>query len=218
MLSPWEILIRLILAVIAGGLIGLEREIHGRAAGFRTQILVCLGATLIMLLSIYGFAASGIDEARWDPARLAAQVVSGIGFLGAGTILRDGPSIKGLTTAASLWVVAGIGLAIGSGFYLGAVITTVLAFLTLVYRVERYLLPHGERSLRLHVADRPGQLGAIATLLGQRRVNIRTMKVDTTPDGECYVEMRVETPYGIRLEDLMEELSSLPEVKEITWQ
>jgi len=218
MLSPWEILLRLSLAVIAGGLIGLEREIHGRAAGFRTQILVCLGATLIMLISIYGFAASGIDEARWDPARLAAQVVSGIGFLGAGTILRDGPSIKGLTMAASLWVVAGIGLAIGSGFYLGAVITTVLGFLTLVYRVERYLLPHGERSLQLHVADRPGQIGAIATLLGQRRVNIRTMKVDTTSGGECYVEMRVETPYGIRLEDLMEELSSLPDVKEIKWQ
>ena len=100
MLSPWEILLRLSLAVIAGGLIGLEREIHGRT-GFRTQILVCLGATLIMLLSIYGFAASGIDEA--DGIR---QISSSGGkwyrFSWCRYILRDGPSIKGLTTAASL--------------------------------------------------------------------------------------------------------------------
>ena len=171
-----------------------------------------------MLISIYGFAESGIDGSRWDPGRLAAQVVSGIGFLGAGTILREGLSIKGLTTAASLWVVAGIGLAIGSGFYLGAVIATLLAVLTLVNKLEQYLLPHEERSLRLQVADRPGQLAAIATLLGQRRVNIRTMTVDTTDDGECYVEMRVETPHGIQLEGLMQELSSLSEVKEISWQ
>ena len=218
LLTQWEILLRLILAVAAGGLIGLEREIHGRAAGFRTQILVCLGSTLIMLISIYGFANAGIEGTRWDPGRLAAQVVSGIGFLGAGTILREGLSIKGLTTAASLWVVAGIGLAIGSGFYLGAVVATLLAVLTLVNKLEQYLLPHEERSLQLHVADKPGQLAAIATLLGQRRVNIRTMKVDTTDDGECYVEMRVETPHSIRLEGLMEELSSLPEVKEIKWQ
>ncbi len=217
MLTQWEIILRLVLAVAAGGLIGLEREIHGRAAGFRTQILVCLGSTLIMLISIYGFEMSGIITTR-DPARLAAQVVSGIGFLGAGTILREGTSIKGLTTAASLWVVAGIGLAIGAGFYLGAVVATILAVLTLVNRLEKYLLPHEERSLMMHIADKPGQLAAIATLLGQKRVNIRTMKVDTTDDGECYVEMKVETPHTLRLEVLMQELSALPEVKEITWQ
>ncbi|NLJ85114.1 MAG: MgtC/SapB family protein [Firmicutes bacterium] len=215
MITQWEILIRLVLAVAAGGLIGLEREIHGRAAGFRTHILVCLGSTLIMLLSIYGFTGAPVQG---DPARLAAQVVSGIGFLGAGTILREGLSIKGLTTAASLWVVAGIGLAIGSGFYLGAVIATVLAVLTLVNKLEQYLIPHEERSLRLHIADKPGQVAAIATHLGQRRVNIRSMKLDTTDDGECYVEMRVETPYSFRMERLLEELSNLPEVKEINLQ
>ena len=194
MLTQWEIILRLVLAVAAGGLIGLEREIHGRAAGFRTQILVCLGSTLIMLISIYGFDMSGMSGTTRDPARLAAQVVSGIGFLGAGTIMREGTSIKGLTTAASLWVVAGIGLAIGAGFYLGAVVATIIAVLTLVNRLEQYLLPHEERSLRLHIADRPGQLAAIATLLGQKRVNIRTMNVDTTDDGECHVEMKLQTP------------------------
>ncbi|HHV93322.1 MAG TPA: MgtC/SapB family protein [Firmicutes bacterium] len=217
MVTKWEIILRLVLAVAAGGLIGLEREIHGRAAGFRTQILVCLGSTLVMLISIYGFETAGVSTAP-DPARLAAQVVSGIGFLGAGTILREGASIKGLTTAASLWVVAGIGLALGAGFYLGAVVATILAVLTLVNRLEKYLLPHDERSLRLHIADQPGQLAAVATLLGQKRVNIRSMNVDTTDDGECHVEMKVETPHNLRLEVLMQELSALPEVKEISWQ
>jgi putative Mg2+ transporter-C (MgtC) family protein len=217
-LTQWEIILRLVLAVAAGGLIGLEREIHGRAAGFRTQILVCLGSTLIMLISIYGFDMSGMSGTTRDPARLAAQVVSGIGFLGAGTIMREGTSIKGLTTAASLWVVAGIGLAIGAGFYLGAVVATIIAVLTLVNRLEQYLLPHEERSLRLHIADRPGQLAAIATLLGQKRVNICTMNVDTTDDGECHVEMKLQTPHTLRVEALIQELSALPEVKEITWQ
>lgn len=217
MITQWEILLRLVLAVAAGGLIGLEREIHGRAAGFRTHILVCLGSTLIMLLSIYGFPEVSGPWSR-DPARLAAQVVSGIGFLGAGTILREGLSIRGLTTAASLWVVAGIGLAIGSGFYLAAVFTTALAVLTLVNKLEQFLIPHEERFLRLHIADKPGQMAAIATHLGQRRVNIRSMKLDTTDNGECYLEMRVECPYSMRVERIMEELSGLPEVKEISWQ
>ncbi|HBL37110.1 MAG TPA: methyltransferase, partial [Firmicutes bacterium] len=106
-------------ATLLGAVIGLEREQHGRPAGLRTHILVALGSCLIMLVSIYGFP-SGTGS---DPARLAAQVVSGIGFLGAGTILRDGTSIRGLTTAASLWVVAGIGLAAGTGFYWAAAIT-----------------------------------------------------------------------------------------------
>ena len=216
MITQWEILLRLVLAVAAGGLIGLEREIHGRAAGFRTHILVCLGSTLVMLLSIYGFPQAAVHWSRFDPARLAAQVVSGIGFLGAGTILREGLSIRGLTTAASLWVVAGIGLAIGSGFYLAAVFATALAVLTLVNKLEQYLIPHEERFLRLHIADRPGQVAAIATHLGQRRVNIRSMKLDTTDDGECYMEMRVECPYSVRVERIMEELSGLPEVKEIS--
>lgn len=105
-------IIRLLLAGLMGGIIGLERESHGRPAGLRTHIIVSLGSCLIMLVSIYGFE----DAGNRDPARLAAQVISGIGFLGAGTILREGATIIGLTTAASLWVVAGIGLAMGAVF------------------------------------------------------------------------------------------------------
>src|SRR5690606_39922495 len=109
-------------------------------AGFRTHILVCLGSALIMLISIYGVSDFIKEEnVRADPARLAAQVVSGIGFLGAGTILRHGLTVSGLTTAASLWVVAGIGLAVGAGYMFGAVLTTILTLvsLELLNRMER---------------------------------------------------------------------------------
>lgn len=129
-ISHWELTLRILFALVVGGLIGLEREFGQHSAGFRTHILVCLGSALIMLLSLYGFSVFMEEpNVRADPARLAAQVISGIGFLGAGTILRNGNSISGLTTAASLWVVAALGLAVGAGFYYGALLT---AFLVLV--------------------------------------------------------------------------------------
>src|SRR5690554_517318 len=148
--SPWEIdqiemMLRLGLALGLGGLIGLERETSSRAAGLRTNILVCVGSALIMLLSMYGFA-DFVNEptVRIDPARLAAQVISGIGFLGAGVILFNGFSLTGLTTAATLWVVAGIGLASGAGFYYPAIATTfvVLFSLLILNKVEnKWLKP-----------------------------------------------------------------------------
>ena len=107
-----ELLVRLALGCLLGGLIGIEREKNRHPAGFRTHILVCVGATLIMLCNIYIFEEYK-SYANIDPARLGAQVISGIGFLGAGTILKEGVTVKGLTTAASLWSVAGIGLAVG---------------------------------------------------------------------------------------------------------
>jgi putative Mg2+ transporter-C (MgtC) family protein len=131
-INEWEMTLRILVALVIGGLIGLEREWGDHAAGFRTHILVCLGSALIMLLSIYGFSAFiGQPHVNADPARLAAQVISGIGFLGAGTILRNGTSISGLTTAASLWVVAALGLAVGAGFYYGALLTTLLVLISL---------------------------------------------------------------------------------------
>lgn len=129
-MSGFQILIRLLVALILGGLVGLERGAQGRAAGFRTHILVCMGSALIMMTSMHIFE---IYKARAvaDPGRIAAQVVSGIGFLGAGTILRFRKTIRGLTTAASLWAVAGIGLAVGSGFYFAAILTVIFALVTL---------------------------------------------------------------------------------------
>ena len=117
-----EILFRLLLAAILGALVGFEREVHGRPAGIRTYLILCLGSALIMVMSeylSYGLVEKlPMDTLRFDPARIAAQAVTGIGFLGAGVILRYKDTIRGLTTAACVWVVCAIGLAIGAGFYL----------------------------------------------------------------------------------------------------
>ncbi len=134
-LHGWGIILFLLLTLLAtivsAGIVGFERELHGHAAGLRTHILISLGASLIMSLSIFAFPVN--NGYTRDPARLAAQVVSGIGFIGAGTIMQNGTGIKGLTTAASLWVCGGIGLACGSGFIveglLGAITTFAVLFL-----------------------------------------------------------------------------------------
>ena len=132
--------VRLVLAAILGGIVGIERGSGDRPAGFRTHILVCVGSALFMLVSMYGFdeltPAEALHEgdlgARRDSARIAAQVVSGIGFLGAGTILHEGLTIRGLTTAASLWMVSAIGLAVGSGMFFLSTMATVITMITLV--------------------------------------------------------------------------------------
>ena len=125
MITETQMIIRLMLAAFLGGTVGIEREINSKAAGFRTHILVCIGSCLIMLTSMHMFDIyRGVVSV--DPGRIAAQVVSGIGFLGAGTIIRSRASVLGLTTAASLWSIAGIGLAVGSGLFIVSIFTTVL--------------------------------------------------------------------------------------------
>jgi len=132
MLTEMETMLRLTLSVVLGGLIGMERELHRRAAGLRTHILVCLGSCLMMLTSVYLFDIYN-NGIRIDVTRMAAGVITGIGFLGAGAIMKEGDGVKGLTTAASVWVACGIGLAIGCGFYLGSIFCTVLALVTLFF-------------------------------------------------------------------------------------
>lgn len=125
-----EIFIRLLLSIILSGLIGFEREFTNKPAGFRTHILICIGSTTVMLCSIIMFEQYS-PYTTMDPARLGAQVISGIGFLGAGTIIREGFNVKGLTTAASTWAVGCIGLAVGSGYYELSIISTLIVFSTL---------------------------------------------------------------------------------------
>ena len=141
-LSPQDldITMRLVIATLLGGLIGIEREMHGKEAGFRTYALVCVGAALMMVVSIQIYELYK-GSAEVDPSRIAAQVVSGIGFLGAGAIIRFPQGIKGLTTAAGIWTAAGIGLACGMGQYHPAVITTILVLMILVIfsKVNRWL-------------------------------------------------------------------------------
>ena len=130
-MSDNQIIIRLVLSVVLSGFIGLERQLHRRTAGLRTHILDSLGSCLIMLTSLYVFDIYK-DKVPLDPTRIAAGVITGIGFLGAGAIIREREGVKGLTTAASLWVVAAIGLAVGCGFYKPALITTVLTIAVLL--------------------------------------------------------------------------------------
>ena len=121
-----EFILRLVLAAILGGLVGYERESHSKEAGFRTHILVALGSALIMMVSQYGFFEVIQTDIKVDPSRIAAQVVSGVGFLGAGVIFKENGSIKGLSTAAGLWCVAALGLSIGCGLYTLAILATIL--------------------------------------------------------------------------------------------
>jgi len=133
MLGDFQIITRLFLSVVLSGFIGMERQIHRRTAGLRTHILVSLGSCLIMLTSLYVFDIYS-SRVSLDPARIAAGVITGIGFLGAGAILRDREEgVKGLTTAASLWLVAGIGLAVGCGFYVASLFTTALSLAVLFF-------------------------------------------------------------------------------------
>ena len=135
-----QIIIRLVLSIILSSLIGLERELRHKAAGLRTHVLVGLSSCLLMLVSIY--VAKGPEgEFLFDPGRIAVGVVTGIGFLGAGTIIRFGVSVKGLTTAASLWAVAALGLAIGCGFYVGGCATAALIVISLL------MLSHFEKNV-----------------------------------------------------------------------
>ncbi|GAA3410911.1 MgtC/SapB family protein [Paenibacillus hodogayensis] len=228
--SPWELsslhmTLRLVLALAFGGLVGFEREQNNHPAGFRTHILVCLGSCLIMLLSMYGFGQFASETSvRLDPARLAAQVITGIGFLGAGTIIFNGNSISGLTTAASLWVVAAIGLATGAGFYYSATITTLFVLLSLwiLNKVEkRWLRGKRLRSVRIEMPDSPGILTAITGIMNAKGAEIRKLTVEQLRTSEEGRErLRIELSVRLAKPDLLvalaEELHHLPDVTNIS--
>ena len=140
--------VRLAVAAGFGMLIGIEREIREHAAGLRTHILVCVGACLFTIVSAFGFDVVGGDTLRSDPTRVASNIVTGVGFLGAGAIMREGLSVRGLTTAASLWMVAAIGMAVGLGMYFASGIAVVITLLSL------WVLRPFRRRLRAAVGDR----------------------------------------------------------------
>jgi putative Mg2+ transporter-C (MgtC) family protein len=220
LISQGEVILRLIVATAFGGLIGLERESHKRPAGFRTHILVCVGSALIMIISQYAFLEFS-GKLGYDPGRIAAQVISGIGFLGAGTILREGSTIKGLTTAASLWVVAGIGLAVGTGFYVSAAVTTGLVVIVLVVfdRFERRFIASRRDTLFVHVSDRPGQLGAIASILGRYGVSIREVDMETLgEESEAAINLSLEVPFSVPKDRLLSEITEVDGVIHVGYE
>ncbi len=177
--NPVTVVLRVILAALAGALVGLEREFHGRAAGLRTHMMVSLGAALTTMIGLYAVTELGMSS---DPLRVGAQVISGVGFLGAGTILlRGGGSrITGLTTAAGLWTAASIGLAVGMGFYLGAFLTVfaVMLTFTLVSRVELHMNRKRQRmALYLELMD----IDAVRPMLSLLRTEYGLLEAQVTP-------------------------------------
>ncbi len=192
-MQEWEICLRLVLSCAMGGIIGYERQMRHKSAGLRTNMLVALGSCLIMLLSqaLYDHVEGKTNA---DPARLAAQVVSGIGFLGAGAIMKEGLTVTGLTTAATLWVVAGVGLAVGAGFYLSAGVTTAIVFLILgnLSRLDAWVDHDHMLSLSIHTVDRPGQIMRISACIEDLHLRSRGVKVKTDEDeAETSSERRV---------------------------
>ena len=225
MISTPEIILRIFLAAIIGGLIGIEREVSNRPAGLRTHVLVTLGATLIMLISIDGFDMIG-DGKLADPSRLAAQVVSGIGFLGAGTILRTGNTITGLTTAASLWVSAGIGLGIGVGYYLGTILTAAIVLLTLMSlrTIEKRVLKQKYKTVEIVSSNRPGIIGQIGVIFGNHNISIKDITVlddnnkDEDDSGRMETRFLLKVPNFYDTYNLYKELYAISGVISITYQ
>jgi putative Mg2+ transporter-C (MgtC) family protein len=218
-----EVTLRLLVAAALGGAIGVERELREREAGLRTHMLVSVGSALFTLVSAYGFhdfLVNGGALVRTDPTRIAAQIVSGIGFLGAGAIIRQGLSVRGLTTAATLWLVAAIGMASGAGYYSAALIATAGAIIslgplrTVAYRVLNRFRPATERLIvQLHTGASPaGLVGEIERLGGR----IETMEVAQDADRRR-VQLEVGLPRPAAAHEIVLALAELEGVLEVRW-
>ncbi|ACD95044.1 MgtC/SapB family protein [Trichlorobacter lovleyi] len=221
-LSSFEIqlLIRLLLATLLGGLIGLERELHGRPAGFRTHLMVALGAALYMGVSLHFYqvygALSGNLAVRVDPGRVAAQIVVGIGFLGAGAIIRENASVRGLTTAACLWVAAAIGTACGAGMLLIAVVVTAISLVSLLVlkRVEEGLSRDIYQQVMVSSEYREGQSERIAQAVRDCGSDLMESGIARDVEaGTVTFEFRVRVISGIATCKLVDVLSGIEGVK-----
>lgn len=220
----FSMLLRLLAAAVLGGIVGMERGSGDRPAGFRTHILVCVGSALFMLVSMYGFGdihdiqrfePGHYAGQSWDASRIASQVVSGIGFLGAGTILHEGLTIKGLTTAASLWMVSAIGLTVGSGMYFVSFAATAITMLTLVtfHSWEKRFAgaSRNERGfVRIDTDNRPGAITAITEFLSSYNSEIKSMNVKhNKADNHLILELYLKVAKNTDTSQMMKGLAKL---------
>ena len=223
-LSWIEILLRVSLAGALGGAIGIERELRDREAGLRTHMLVAVGSALFTLVSAYGFR--DFDYGRTtgftlDPTRISAQIVTGIGFLGAGAIIRQGISVRGLTTAATLWIVAAIGLASGAGYYSAAVITTgfvLFALYPLRILAFRLMAPIRRDQGRLSVelaAD--GNVSELLGVLERHRVQVRSLDIEHAGESRI-VAVEAQLPDLARTAVVLDDVKQLDDVRRVEWQ
>jgi putative Mg2+ transporter-C (MgtC) family protein len=208
---------RLVVAAALGGLIGAEREIHGHPAGIRTHMLVALGSGLFTVLSIHGFGqgpGSGID-----PTRIAAQIVTGIGFLGAGAILKDGVVIRGLTTAASLWATAAVGLAVGAGEYViaavasGVILVSLWPINALAERLHGTTLP--EVQLRLHI-ERVDLVGEVSAVLASHKVEVGSIGTQRLGKDSYRADLSLRSRTAAAILAAVEAISRIPGVEIIS--
>lgn len=210
-----SIVFKLILAGILGGIVGFEREYKSRPAGLRTNMLVCVGAALVQITSINYAKNNGIII---DPMRLGAQVISGIGFLGAGTIIKEGVNIKGLTTAASLWVVACIGLATGSGLYFEAVVATIIILISLktFMRLEKKIVRERKQFIiEVSAKNNPGTLGVIGNALGTLDIQIQNVEMNLVNEFSVHIELLLKLSRPMKEEEIIGVLMNKPGIESI---
>lgn len=217
----WEtVLLRLALASVFGAVIGLERERKNWSAGMRTHMMVCLGSALIIIISSYGFNDVIGDHIELDPSRVAAQVVSGIGFLGAGIIIFQKPGlIRGLTTASGLWTVAGIGLATGAGMYLAAAFATGIAFfiLLILQRIERRLTrKYKEHLVRIAIIPEADPHQIIDKLMAKTEKDIKNFSFNKNKKGYM-IEINFDEFDISEIGPVLSDIEKNENVEEIHW-
>jgi putative Mg2+ transporter-C (MgtC) family protein len=210
---------KMLLSLIAGGLVGLNRERHNQPAGFRTHILICMGACLLMILSIY-IPQTYFGFKNGDPGRIAAQVVSGIGFLGAGAIIRLGTNVRGITTAASIWLISAVGMAIGAGLYTVAFFVVILALFTLIVleRLEHRFFPSILlKTLTLTLSNSNYEGDKIKAILKKSKITISDYSVDIQNNNGKPNEiiLIVKIPETLDLTHLIHQLNALPNLSAI---
>jgi putative Mg2+ transporter-C (MgtC) family protein len=227
----YEVLLRLLLAIIVGGLIGYEREYKNRPAGFRTHILVCIGASVTSMIQLYSIQETSnmilqhpvlASALKADIGRLGAQVITGVGFLGAGTIIHDKGSVKGLTTAASVWVVACIGLAVGLGYYLLSVASTIGVFLVLVIlkRIEARVFHRSKvTKLEIQYNNRIELVKKIEEYFSGRGIKVKNIEFEIEDDEDTSYKTSLYTvllPRHISKSELIRDLCYNDEIIKVT--
>ena len=209
------------LAVLAGGLIGLERTYHGRPAGFRTHTLVCTASSLLMLLTLYQWEllkAMPLETIRVDPTRMAQGIMTGIGFLGAGVIMKEGLTVRGLTTAASIWITAAIGVLIGIGFYFPAVVATLVTLGTLaLFRWIEMIMPshyYARLNVRFKRQETPAE-AELRELIARQNFSVANLSYRLQQEGKYFeYQMTVRSQNTDNYRMLAETLTAMDRVLE----
>lgn len=215
LLVQLDVAISLVVAAVLGAAIGAEREIHGHPAGMRTHLLVCVGSALFTGLSIHAFGASTTPGAP-DPARVAAQIVAGIGFLGAGAIIKDGPSIRGLTTAASLWATAAIGMGAGAGVYIVSAVAAAIVVFSLwpLNRIAERLNRADKATMQIRVAlEHLDALGEISAILTSKRMELLGVRTERVGKGRYEADFEVRIRQGANVVAALELIARIPGVE-----